>query len=197
MKKMWIIAIPAVIIVCAAIIVSVLLLESDIQGAPVPFSADWAHYVDGDELLDGGKYHASSKAVRLEGVEGGNQYVVIHNFKRKVSSVTYVPQREYLEVELASDRLRDEFGLFGTPCPPEAEKSLIGRETLDGRDTEKWNCTFPHGMTETVWYDTRLEAPIRIDDGEGSSIQFTNIEEGPQAADLFVPPSDYERFGRE
>lgn len=193
MKKVWIIAISAVI-VCAVFIVYVLLLTSDIQGAPVPFSADWAHYVDGDELLDGGKYYASAKAIRLEGTEGGNPYVIIHHFSRKVSMVIYVPQREYMQVGIASDRLRDEFGLFGSPCPPEARESRTGRETLDGRDVEKWICTYPDGMTETVWYDIRLEAPIRIDVRDDSYIQFTNIVEGPQPATLFAPPAGFTRF---
>jgi len=193
MKKVWIIAIPAVI-ACAAVIVSVLLLKSDMQGAPVPFSAAWAHYVDGDELLDGGKYYASPQAVRLEGTEGGNPYVVIHNFKRKISTVIYAPQQEYMEIEIAYDRLRHDFAQFGTPCAPEARKSHIGDDTLNGREVEKWICTYPNKKTEAVWYDIRLETAIRSDEGEDGCIQLTNIKEGPQPASLFVPPPGYTKF---
>ena len=64
---------------------------------------------------------------------------------------------------------------------------------MQGRSVEKWRCTYPERHQIVVWYDTRLQTPIRIDiDADFDEFfQLTNIEEGPQPETLFVPPPEY------
>ena len=171
-----------------------------LKGAPVPFSADWANYEDG-ERQESGKYYASSEGIRLEGTAGGEPFAMIYNFQRGVAWNLIPSERMYIETALDSDDLgMDDLGQFGSPCPPDARATRSGSDTLAGRRTEKWTCVSPDHGTITVWYDTRLQAVIRSQDEDGR-FELTNIREGRQPASLFVPPPGYSKmevpgFGR-
>ncbi len=188
MMKIWNLSIYLAV-GCAITIILSLPADARMKGASVPFSANWAHYVDG-ELLDGGKYYAASQSVRLEGMEGNNPYIVIHDFKKQVSLYIYVPHREYIQVPMEPARLRYDFAQFGSPCPPAARAERIGKDTLNSREVEKWTCDIPGEGPETVWYDTRLQTAI-LSQGDDDYIQLTDIQEGHQPASLFAPPANF------
>jgi hypothetical protein len=192
MKKFRILAIAAVI-ACGVVIALSMPLSAKIKGAPVPFSADWAHYEDG-EHLEGGKLYASSEGIRLEGATDGESFVMIYNFNRMVAWNLMESERMYIETAFDGDELgMGEIGQFGMPCPPEAKANRSGSEDLDGRRTEKWTCAVPGEGIETVWYDTRLQMPIRSEDEDGR-FALTNIKEGSQPASLFIPPPGYTKL---
>lgn len=202
MKKLWIITISAVAGWSIFIALN-MPLYAQMKGAPLPFSADWGYYDEG-ERRDGGKYYAVSHAVRVEmtadrsvhhlGPDGG-PYTVIYNLKDIVAWIldhtecTYSEQRDIRFGMFWSNRI----GHFGTPCPQDTRGRRIGRDTVQGRPVEKWRCTYPERHQTVVWYDTRLQTPIRIDIDEDFDefFQLTNIEEGPQPETLFVPPPEY------
>ena len=192
MKKGQLFAI-AVVIAIGVVFALTLPLSAQIKGAPVPFSADWAHYEDG-QRLEGGKLYASSEGIRLEGTAGGESFVMIYNFNRGVAWNLLKSERMYIETVFDGDELgMGEIGQFGTPCPPEAEANRSGSEDLDGRRTEKWTCAVPGEGVETVWYDTSLQVPIRSEDEDGR-FSLTNIKEGIQPAGLFAPPPGYTKL---
>ncbi|MBM9536686.1 hypothetical protein [Desulfobulbus alkaliphilus] len=192
MKKFQKAAIAA-IMACGVVIVLSIPLNARLKGAPVPFSADWAHYEDG-QRLEGGKLHASSEGIRLEGSAGGESFVMIFNFNRGVAWSVIDAERMYIETAVDGDELgMGEIGQFGMPCPPEAVANRIGSEDVNGRNTEKWTCDVPGEGIETVWYDTRLQMPIRSEDEDGR-FALTNIKEGSQPASLFIPPPGYTKL---
>lgn len=192
MKKFWIYAVAAVI-GYGALIASNMPLYAALKGAPVPFSADWINYEDG-QRQESGKYYAGGEGIRLEGIAGGEPYIIIYNFQRMVAWNLIESERMYVETAMDSDDLGlDDLGQFGSPCPPEARATRGGSETLGGRRTEKWTCAVPGEGVMTVWYDARLQAPIRSEDEDGR-FELTNIREGRQPASLFVPPPGYTKM---
>ena len=136
---------------------------------------------------------AANESVHHLGPDGG-PYSVIYDLKDIVAWIidhtecTYSEQRDIRFGMLWNNRI----GHFGTPCPQDARGRRIDRDTLQGRSVEKWRCTYPERHHIVVWYDTRLQTPIRIDIDEDFDefFELTGIEEGPQPETLFVPPSE-------
>lgn len=178
-------------------------LHAQVKGAPVPFSAEWEYYDQG-ERQNGGQYYAGPDAVRVElaaygsvhhlGPDGG-PYAEIFNLKNSVALIldhtecTYSEQRDIRFGMYWSHWI----GHFGSPCPQGTRARRIGRDALQGRPVEKWRCTTPARYRFVVWYDTRLQTPIRFDlDQElDEFFKLANIKEGPQPEMLFEPPPGY------
>jgi hypothetical protein len=75
------------------------------------------------------------------------------------------------------------------------EMRLAGRETLNGRNTEKWEMkvTRPGGQSSIAkqWFDPELNMNIREEQPGGFVNELRNIRIGKQPADLFAVPPDY------
>jgi hypothetical protein len=75
------------------------------------------------------------------------------------------------------------------------EMRLVGREALNGRNTEKWEmkATRPGGQSSVVyqWFDPELNMNIREEQPGGFVSEFRNIRIGKQPADLFTVPPGY------
>lgn len=75
------------------------------------------------------------------------------------------------------------------------EMRLIGRETLNGRNTEKWEMTAtrPGGQSNVSyqWFDPELKVNIREERPGGFVSEFRNIKVGKHPADLFTVPAGY------
>ena len=75
------------------------------------------------------------------------------------------------------------------------EMRLVGGETLDGRNTEKWEmkATRPGGQSSVAyqWFDPELNMNIREEQPGGFVSEFRNIRIGKQPADLFTVPPGY------
>ena len=75
------------------------------------------------------------------------------------------------------------------------ELRMLGKETVNGRSTEKWELTAkgPDGnsMVTHQWYDPEINMNIR-EEGPGGYIRdITNIRVGPQPKELFGVPAGY------
>jgi hypothetical protein len=66
----------------------------------------------------------------------------------------------------------------------------LGTESVNGRATRKW-AYVRDGERETVWIAADLRFPVRIEDADGYTTDFTNVLMGTQPAALFEPPGDY------
>jgi len=66
-------------------------------------------------------------------------------------------------------------------------------ETIAGRDAVKFNATSPQGRS-AGWIDAELKFPVKIEIEDGAVFALRNIQEGPQAAELFAVPASYEKF---
>ena len=69
------------------------------KGAPVPFTADFVTTEDG-ETMETGKYFAAPEGIRMEGVAGGEPYVMIFNFQKSVAWHLMEKERMYIETPI-------------------------------------------------------------------------------------------------
>jgi hypothetical protein len=174
-------------------------LQAAEKGPPVPFTADFIATEDG-ETVSGGKYFAAPEGIRMEGVTGGEPYVMIINFPKRATYHLMAKERMYIEMSIDPEETTattdDLFSgmSFGEACPDMGGKGTrLGRETLHGRKVEKWRCQNLDGDEVTVWHDTKLKMAIRAEDPDGI-FEMSNIKEGPLSPQLFQPPADYTKF---
>jgi hypothetical protein len=75
------------------------------------------------------------------------------------------------------------------------EMQMVGKETVNGRSTEKWELTAkgPDGntMVSYQWYDPKLNMNIREEGAGGYTRDIMNIKVGPQPKELFSVPDGY------
>jgi hypothetical protein len=75
------------------------------------------------------------------------------------------------------------------------EMRLVGNETLNGRNTEKWEmkATRPGGQSSVAyqWFDPELNINIREEQPGGFVSELRNFRIGKQPADLFSVPPGY------
>lgn len=69
----------------------------------------------------------------------------------------------------------------------------IGSDTLNGRDTVKYEGVSKKGEKSHIWVDSKLRCVVKTDEGAGG-FELRNIREGSQPASLFEIPSGYTKF---
>ena len=69
----------------------------------------------------------------------------------------------------------------------------IGSDTLNGRDTVKYEGVSNKGEKSHIWVDSKLRCVVKTDEGAGG-FELRNIQEGSQPASLFEIPSGYTKF---
>lgn len=68
------------------------------------------------------------------------------------------------------------------------------KETVNGYETIRWDYTSSSGVRTRSWIATKLRFPIKTQDDDGSSTEFSNIAEGPQPASLFSIPPGFQKM---
>ena len=170
-------------------------LEAESLGAPLPFSADWGYYENG-EIMEGGIYRAGAEALRLDWDHGPNWVSEIHRFDEMIVYVLEHADRTYFASRFQGPEFcqNSDIRRFGSPCVADAEARRIGSELIEGRETEVWVCDIPGRFALTVWYCPRLQTPVRsIAEGYDDVFALTNIREEPPADEAFAVPPDYRR----
>ena len=69
----------------------------------------------------------------------------------------------------------------------------VGDDPVNGRAAVKYTGALENGDTGTAWIDSKLHFAIKWE-GERSTGELQNIQEGPQDAKLFEIPSDYQKL---
>lgn len=67
----------------------------------------------------------------------------------------------------------------------------MGSDSLNGRDTVKYEGVSKKGEKMHVWVDTKLHVVVKTDEG---GFELRNIQEGSQPASLFEVPAGYTKF---
>jgi hypothetical protein len=69
----------------------------------------------------------------------------------------------------------------------------IGSDTVNGRNTVKYEATNADGKSGVVWLDPKLRFPVKWQ-GKDDSWDLKNIQEGSQPDSLFEIPVGYQKF---
>ena len=78
------------------------------------------------------------------------------------------------------------------------ELHMIGQESVNGRQAEKWEMTSLQSDGKRIssyhWYDAEIKMNIREEQPGGYSRELVNIKTGAQPATLFMVPQGYEEI---
>lgn len=156
---------------------------------------------DGDRVMSG-KIYVQEGKLRQEFLDREGQTVTIVRPDKKVIWIILPWKQAYTEMTLKA-KLPGQF----LQIPPDAlSKRLLGKETLNGFETEKYEVTLRGGSgleKQTFWLAPKLGLPVKMVSKEGGfSEEYKNIREGAQADRLFELPPGYKRldpsgFGRQ
>jgi hypothetical protein len=146
------------------------------------------------------KLFVSPDGIRYEipKTDAGPAHFIIMNFSRMASWICEDTGATGMCIETPLDKEDLDYSLAGgSPCDEEDgfAATKLGRETLQGRQVEKWRCDSPEeGESYTVWVDPKLQHFVRQQDNERVT-ELTNIKEGSLPGSLFQPPAGYSILG--
>lgn len=173
-------------------------------GRPQPFSGDYTTTTTNGQKITGKFYFSYPKMrIDLTGSQmsknplGGGTNVIIDSSTQTV--YVLMPQMKmYMEVHGDSGRsnpgMRNLQNLGRGVCPEDATCKKVGSETVNGRDCDKYEATDKNGKVKMLWVDQKLNFPVKIQGGEGTLTEFTNIKEGAPDPSFFNLPPGYRAF---
>ncbi|MBI3307484.1 MAG: hypothetical protein HYZ84_06750 [Candidatus Omnitrophica bacterium] len=153
------------------------------------FSAQMVSTIGGQKMA--GKFFSSNGKIRLEMGEN----IIINRFDQNLSWVLIPSQHRYMENAIDSGmalRMMQEI-------PGETERVTMGSESVDGKRAEKFKVTYtpPDGKPESLyqWIAPDNPVPVKVAALDDSwSVEYQNIQSGPQPPDLFEIPAGYQKF---
>jgi hypothetical protein len=184
-------------------IVLVAIVANAQDAKPKTFSADFTlTSPKSDKLMTGRFYFAPPKArIDINDVQNKASAAVILDYDKN-SLIAILPQfHTYTETSI--DPKNSPEGSMGgpdflaaDPCVHHADWKCkkTGIDTLDGRKCDVWDIMANDSDHDTEWVDQKLNFPIKYRRADGTSLEYTNIQEGQQPApSLFQVPAGYRK----
>lgn len=155
-----------------------------------------------------GKIYFGKDKIRFEPAKkdprGGGAYII--NLATQTATVIMDQQHMYMEMPAQMAAQRNAYHFFRTgdidsACADWLAQSWnkggschkVGSDTVNGRNTVKFEGTNAHGEAGTMWLDPKLRFPVKWE-GKNNSWELRNIQEGSQPSSLFEIPADYKKF---
>jgi len=184
-------------------------LASNVAIAQTEFSADVVTTKQSGSSVEMKLYLGKDK-MRIESTDKAreNQGVGILNLSTQTMIVLLKQQQKYIEMPAAqSPGQRLMYNFFQTGEVENAcgdwQKILrnqggtchkVGHETVNGRNTVKYEGTNSKGESGYFWLDPQLRFPVKWQEKDNTGGELRNIQEGPQPASLFQVPAGYTKF---
>lgn len=148
---------------------------------------------DGEKLMPGRIFVQDGK-MRQEFSDAEGQTVTIVRPDLKVVWIILPREQTYAELPLKL-KLPGQF----IQIPPDAlSKRLLGKETVNGYEAEKYEFTVRTAggpERQTVWLAAKLSAPVKMISRERNfAIEYKNIKEEVQADRLFNLPPGFKKL---
>lgn len=148
---------------------------------------------DGEKVVPGRIYVQEGK-MRQEFSDAEGQTITIVRPDKKAIWFIMPQERAYVEMPLKK-KLPGQF----IQVPAEAQaKRLVGKETVDGYEAEKYQVMVRGGgdpEIQIIWVATKLGTPVKMTSRGGNfSVEYKSIKEGPQADRLFDLPPGYKKL---
>src|SRR5208337_626422 len=156
------------------------------------FSAVVVNRIAGHEMQ--GKIYVKGEKARLETSTPLGVTVSILRLDKKVMWILLPGKKAYLEMPFD----REAFAQALNIPTDEAGLRLLGRETLNGYDTEKYETSVQAGARQirgTLWISKRLGVPLRIETADHSfSQEYRDIREGRVDDAIFEIPTGLQKL---
>lgn len=137
-----------------------------------------------------GKIYTSKDKMRLE--QQGN--IIISRLDRNVTWIIMPEEKVYMEQKVDPRNI----AAVMNEAAGQVEREALGKEEIDGRLTDKYKVTYTYGgetASMFVWTTQASNIPVKTMAVDGSwSMEYKNLKEGPQSADLFEIPAGYEKM---
>ena len=174
---------------------TLVLLLFPLAMAAQEFSAETVAFDPAGKPLSGKLYVGHGK-VRADSAEGT---IMLMDLGAKTARIYDPRYKVYLE---RPDRTTSLLLVANDPCQKDPDRKsavdatcrVVGQETVNGRSTNKTELTMTiGGQTQTmhVWFDPKLHILVRYEMNGKIISELRNIQEGPQPASLFEPPTGY------
>jgi len=135
-----------------------------------------------------GKMYVHGENVRMEMA----QMITITRADQKVVWMVMPSEKMYMEQPI---KPRD---VIASGAAGEAERKPLGSEAVNGKPADKFEVTYDYEGERSLvyeWVDPSLGMPVKIAAVDGSwSMEYQNIQAGPQEASLFEVPEGYQKF---
>ena len=148
--------------------------------------------MQGPQGATSGKMYFNGSKIRMELAVGGANQIILVDPANNVRDMIMPQQKVYMESSIDDQQgpmkiPRIEPLNPSDPCSggTVSDCEHLGTETLNGYATEKWAYTSSAGERVTSWIGIQLGMPIKTQNEDGSSLEFRNIAQGAQAANLF------------
>jgi hypothetical protein len=169
-----------------------LLLLLPVTAWPAEFSAQML-VTDGDKIMPG-KIYVQGGLMRQEFNDERGQPITVVRPDKKVVWVILPRERAYIGLPLKA-RLPGQF----IQMPPDAvQKRPLGKETVNGYETEKYQVAVRNGEGlefQTIWMAPKLGMPLKlVVDRRKFSMEYRSIREGKQADRWFALPPGYQKL---
>ena len=154
---------------------------------PQQYSADMLSRSGGQTVQS--KVYVSGQKMRTE--MSGN--IAIIRMDKNVSWIIMPAERTYMEQPIDQRTLPKTSQEF----TGEIERVSQGKEIVDGKPAEKFQVTYTEGGNRTSAYQWILDSgfPVKMQALDGSwSVEYKNVNLGPQPDTLFEVPAGYEKF---
>ena len=119
--------------------------------------------------------------------EAGTTYMLMHDEKRAMKQT-----RATMEKMIAKQggKVPEKVDTQAVEAEGRASVELLGREKIDGVQTDKYKVATPEG-DGLMWVDAEKNLPVRME-AQGSKVDFKNYDFEPQPASVFEVPKGYE-----
>ena len=158
------------------------------------FTADMIQKQDGETTTS--KIYIENPFYCFEVEEEGEKTIVIVDQQEKTTTLLIPAEKMYMEMgsqsmmSAANDVFQSIDNLTETTKP-----SLVGTETIQGYECEKYVVTSEGQNIMTYWQSPDLGFPIKVvNELVGSTMELTNIQEGDVDDSMFIIPSDYQKM---
>ena len=154
----------------------------------VDFSADVVTTQGGKTI--NAKVFVSGEKSRMEAPES----ISISRVDKKVVWILMPGQKMYMEQPFDTKKMMT----APEKVEGELDRALLGKDTVDGKTADKYKVTYEiEGIKNEMfqWVESGSNLPLKSAALDGSwSVEYRNINTGPQPDSLFEVPSDYKKF---
>ena len=150
-------------------------------------------------------YFAKDK-LRIESQTSGGGGAIIVNLSTQTSTVLMAQQHMFMEMPAQAQSQRVGYAFFRAgdvenACADwqkmghnkDGSCHKVGSETVNSRNTLKYEATNASGDVSHFWLDPKLRFPVKWQ-GKNSSGELRNIQEGGQPAALFEIPAGFTKM---
>jgi hypothetical protein len=172
------------------------------------FSAEIVTRHQGEPDKNPAKIYVTKNKLRVESAgRNGQSAAILMDFATQTTDMLMTAQNMYMEFPAGKGPGAQRLGAFFRPTDienacgewqklathPGGECHKVGNETVNGRNTVKYEAKSADGDASTIWLDPKIAFPVKWE-GKNSGGELQNIQVGSLSSSLFEVPAGYRKM---